>query len=217
MTTPEIRKDVRYTWDDYRTWWDDKRWELIGGEAFDMSPAPLVRHQAVAGRLFAKLDDFFRNHPCRLLFAPIDVKLSDDDVVQPDLIVVCDPAQITRTHIEGPPTLAIEILSPSSVPHDHVTKFQLYARFGVKEYWIVTPYPPLVEVYVLDGDHYRMADGYEDDDTLVSPTFPGLEMELAGVFDFPVDPSERVNVVKEARPPYAPPKRAPASTPAPVG
>jgi Uma2 family endonuclease len=212
MTSPARQRNVRYTWEDYRTWWDDKRWEIIDGEIFDMTPAPLVRHQAVSGRLFGKLDVFFQGHSCRLFYAPIDVKLSEEDVVQPDLVVVCNPDQIKRTHIEGSPTLVVEILSPTSMRHDHVRKFELYARFGVKEYWIVTPYPPLVEVYVLQGDHFRLAAGYDQDDTLRSPTFPDLAIELAGVFDFPIDPEERVNVVKEARPPYAPPKRAPAAT-----
>ena len=210
MTISAKNKDAHYTWDDYRTWWDDKRWEIIGGEGFDMTPAPLVRHQTVSACLFGKLDAFFRGHPCRLLFAPVDVKLSDEDIVQPDLVVVCKPDQIKRTHIEGAPSLVIEILSASTTTHDRIRKFNLYARSGVKEYWIVTPYPPLIEVFILTGDTYRLAAGYEQDDTLRSPTFPDLTVELDGVFDFPVDPEERVNVVKEARPPYAPPKHTPA-------
>ena len=55
MSSPAEQTNARYTWDDYRTWWDDKRWEIIGGEVYDMTPAPLVRHQWIAGRLFSRL------------------------------------------------------------------------------------------------------------------------------------------------------------------
>jgi Uma2 family endonuclease len=203
MDTSAEQREPGYTWSDYRTWWDDKRWEIIGGQAFDMTPVPLVRHQHIAGHLFSRLAAALVGKPCQPFISPVDVKLSEVDVVQPDLVVVCNLDQVKRTHIEGPPTIAVEILSPSSVGHDHVRKFQLYARSGVCEYWIVTPYPPLVEVYVLDGDHFRLAAGYEQHDLLRSPTVPDLAVVLSDVFDFPVDPEERVNVVREAHPPYA--------------
>ena len=203
-----LRNDEHFTWADYRSWDDNERWELIGGEAFNMTPAPLTRHQRVSMELSALMERFFKGRKCMPFAAPTDVRLSDVDVVQPDIFVVCNPAQVKPTHIEGPPTLVAEILSPSSVVHDHVRKFQLYARCGVQEYWIVTPYPALIEVYVLDGDHFRLAAGYEKDDTLRSPTFPELEMPLADVFDFPLEPGEEIMVIKEARAPYLPGPRA---------
>lgn len=174
-----------HTWDDYRTWMDDKRWEIIGGEAFDMTPAPVVVHQAISSELQFRLMAQFAGKKCRVFGAPIDVKLSDEDVVQPDLIVVCNRKQILETHIEGPPALVIEILSPSSLRHDRVRKLELYARSGVKEFWLVTPEPSLVEVLVLEGASYRLHGGYGPDETLRSPRFPKLKPALAGVFTFP--------------------------------
>ena len=193
----------RFNWSDYRSWSKDERWEIIGGEAFAMTPAPLTRHQRIATRLSRLLGNFFKGGPCELLAAPTDLKLSEEDIVQPDLLVVCDPDQIKRTHVEGPPSLVIEILSPDSLKHDRVVKMELYARFGVPEYWIVTPYPSMIEVFVLQGDAYRLQAGYVKEDTLRSPSFPELELVLAPVFDFPVDPEEQVTLIKEGRPAYA--------------
>ncbi len=124
----------RFGWDDYRVWDDGQRWELIGGEPFCMSPAPGSRHQEIVGGLFAHLFQHFQGRPCQPFVSPIDVKLSTEDVVQPDIVVVCDRSQVLETHIEGPPDLAVEVLSPSSHRHDRVRKLRLYARYGVGEY-----------------------------------------------------------------------------------
>ena len=210
MSSLLAEKRKGYTWDDYRTWWDDKRWEIIGGEAFDMTPAPLVRHQLVCGELCFRLKSYFQGGICQVLDSPTDVKLSNEDVVQPDILVVCSPRQIMETHIEGPPALVVEILSPSGLRHDRVRKMELYARSGVKEFWLVTPEPPLVEVFVLAGSSYRLHGGYGPDETLRSPIFPKLKLSLAGVFDFPGIPAAKGRKVKETAPPYGARPRGPA-------
>ena len=192
-----------YDWNDYRTWPDDRRWEIVGGEAFAMSPAPQPRHQMILSRLNRLWDEYLDGRPCRVMPAPIDVRLSDKNIVQPDLIVVCRPDQIKRTHIEGAPTLVIEILSESTALYDRTLKRRLYARSGVKEVWLVTPYPWLVEVLLLDGESYRIAGAYTKTDTLTSPTFPDLALDLSAIFDFPLDPGEEIEMVHEGRPPYA--------------
>ena len=139
----------------------------------------------------------FRGKPCKPYVSPIDVKLSDSDIVQPDLLVVCDAAQIKRTHIEGQPALVVEILSPASTAHDRLRKTRLYEQAGVKEYWIVTPFPSLLEVFVLDGRSYRLHGVFGKEDALRSPSFPGLELALDQVFDFPLEPDEQPPAVRE--------------------
>ena len=193
----------RYTWDDYRSWPDNQRWEIIGGEAYAMSPSPTARHQMIQIRLAAALDTFFRGRPCRVIASPMDVKLSDTDIVQPDVLVVCSPGQIRRTHIEGAPSLVVEILSESSALHDRTTKMRLYARSGVPEVWLVTPYPSMIEVYRLDGEGYRLAGTYTRDDTLKSPGFPKLKLNLEDVFDFPLEPDEKAAMAVRESPPSA--------------
>jgi len=134
--------------------------------------------------------------------APVAVKLADDSAVEPDVVVVCDPNQIKETHIEGAPTLVVEVASPSTAHHDRIRKMGLYARYGITEYWIVTPYPPSLEIFVNEGTAFCFHSGFDETQTLTSPTFPELEIELRGVFDFPVPPKRKVQRVREGHPPY---------------
>jgi len=202
MAQPVRKLETRYTWDDYRQWPEGERWELVGGEAFAMTPAPSLRHQHIVTALGRELSTFFHDRPSRAFVSPLDIKLSRDDVVEPDVVVVCDPDQMKETHIEGAPTLVVEVASPSTAHHDRIRKMELYARHGVREYWIVTPYPPSLEVFVNDGMSFRFHSGFDETQTLTSPAFPELKIELRGVFDFPVPPERDVQRVKEGHPPY---------------
>jgi Uma2 family endonuclease len=190
----------KFTWDDYRTWPDDERWEIIGGEAHAMSPSPTSRHQRIAVDLVTLLKRKFCKGPCEVFVAPMDVKLSEKDIVQPDVFVVCDKAQDKGTHFEGPPKLAVEILSESTTLHDRLHKSRLYARSGVQEYWIITPFPELVEVLTLDGANYRLLHVFKKEDTLASAAFPDLKIKLKEVFTMPPDPGAPRLVVREPRP-----------------
>ncbi len=192
----------RFSWDDYRAWDDGERWELIGGLPFCMSPAPSSRHQMIVTRLCGHLFQHFEGRSCVPLVSPIDVKLSADDVVQPDIVVVCDRSKIWETHVEGAPTLAIEVLSPSTHRHDRVRKLRLYARAGVREYWLVQPYPAVIEVLQLTGEHYQIAGAYTDTETLYSPAFPELALDLSAVFTLPIPLADRIDEIRESAPPY---------------
>ncbi len=198
MSNLAVERDGRFTWDDYRSWPDEERWELIGGVAYNMTPAPRTRHQSVLGGLFVALNRHFSGHPCKPFIAPTDVKLSEEDVVQPDILVVCEKEKIKPTHIEGAPTLVIEIQSPSTAVKDRGAKMDLYARSGVVEVWIVTPFPSLVEVYSLTDQGYRHVKAYAKAETLRSVAFDDLEIELESIFDFPLEPGEEVRAVKES-------------------
>jgi Uma2 family endonuclease len=192
--------DRRYTWLETRAFSDEQRWELIDGHPYAMS-SPTTAHQLVSVRLTGALLPGFSGKPCQLLVAPMDVKLSEHDLVQPDLLVVCDPSQLQRTHVEGPPRLIIEILSESTQRHDRVRKLNLYARAGVGEYWLITPHPPLVEVLHHDGDGFRVAGVYTERDHLPSAVFPQLSLDLGPIFaDLPDQPL--IEEVREASPEY---------------
>lgn len=142
MSLPQL-KHPGYTREDWQTW--EGRWELIDGVAYNMTPAPSPEHQRVSGRLFAgilsALDEAKSRNgggECEVFHAPIDVFLGPD-VVQPDLVVVCDPAKVTGRGIEGAPDLVVEILSPSTAGKDVTRKWWIYEAAGVPEYLIVDP------------------------------------------------------------------------------
>ena len=161
MALPKA-SDHRFTYADYLKWPDGERWELIDGEAYAMSPAPTISHQTAAGQLFRQIDEALDGAPCRALIAPVDVLLPTPDeaddhittVVQPDILVVCDPEKITERNVRGAPDWIIEVLSPATARHDHLTKRALYEHAGVREYWLVHPVDRVITVYVLKDGLY---------------------------------------------------------------
>jgi Uma2 family endonuclease len=191
----ESLPEKRVSFVEYQTWNEDQRWEIIDGHPYAMSSPSLI-HQTLSIALGHALFGHFKGQPCAVFSAPLDVRLSDFDVVQPDLLVVCDQKQLNPGYVDGPPTLVIEILSPSTMRHDRIRKARLYAAAGVKEYWLVHPSPAMIEICLLDGETYRLVSGYTDMDTLSSPTFPELSLDLSDIFPF-----EEVDEVREGRPP----------------
>jgi len=141
MTLPQV-KHPGYTLTDWKGW--EGRWELIHGIAYDMTPAPSLEHQLISSRLHAFLFNALEEAKsrsgggCTVLAAPLDVFLGDA-VVQPDLVVVCDPAKQSERGIEGAPDLVVEILSPRTAGKDVTRKRWLYEAAGVPEYLIVDP------------------------------------------------------------------------------
>lgn len=204
MTSLAVKHEPGFTWADYQSWPDDERWEIIGGKAFAMSPSPGIRHQDIVINMARELSLFFKGKTCRPFTAPLDVKLSEYDVVQPDLMVVCEPKQFQGTHIEGAPRLVVEIASPSSVSHDRLAKMRLYQLAGVEEYWIVTPYPPMVEIFRLESGHYHLHAGGTQKDSIASAVFPDLKLNLAEVFDIAYTAEEmKIFEVRESPARYA--------------
>lgn len=203
MAGQPARRKQLYDWDDYRLWPDDERWELISGEAYNMAPAPGTGHQSVAFALGLEFGRAFDGRKCRVFPAPTDVKLSNQDIVQPDLVVVCDPGKIKPTHIDGPPTLLVEVLSPSTESHDRKRKLPLYAKSGVKEVWIISPSAKLVEVFVLDGASYRLSGTFGKGDKLLSPTFRFMKINLARVFEWATEAGGPLGFVKESSAEYS--------------
>ncbi len=140
----------RYTSDEFLAMTDlDGRYELVSGELYDMSPSPSFKHQRLSGGFYWKIRNYIeeRGGPCIVLAAPMDVKLNDEDIVQPDIFVVCDPDKMDEQKCNGAPDWVIEILSPSNSEHDTVEKLAMYSKAGVREYWIVDPMNEKVLVY----------------------------------------------------------------------
>jgi Uma2 family endonuclease len=147
-----------YTYGDYLKWPEDVRYELIDGEAYLMSPAPTVSHQDIAGEVYAQLLNALRGKPCRVLIAPVDVRLPKvgeadeadeqiDTVVQPDVLIVCDQSKVSERGLRGAPDWVLEVLSPATAGRDQVQKLELYERHGVREYWLIHPRDKVLTIY----------------------------------------------------------------------
>lgn len=181
---PVIIEKKKYTYEDYLKTPDDKRYELINGELL-MTPSPIPNHQRISGKLEFILRKFITENNLGEVFdAPCDVYLDNENVVQPDILFISKDRLgiIGEKNIQGAPDLAIEIISENSVYRDIVQKKRLYARFGVKEYWIVIPEEKEIEVYILKDNTYQLHKTYGKVDTLESPSLKGLRIVLEEIF-----------------------------------
>lgn len=182
-------EDPRYTYGDYVRWEGKERWELIAGEPFRMSQAPSSGHQELVSELLFQLRLFLRGKSRRALVAPIDVRLPRDQeadseietVVQPDLVVVCDPAKIDRAGVRGAPDLVIEVISPSTAVHDQVLKRDLYEKAGVREYWIVDGDKRTITLFARSGPGFLPAQTSRDAN-FYSAVLPGLRLDIEALF-----------------------------------
>lgn len=182
MGDPAVKLDERFTYKEYRTWSEDERWELIRGEPFRMQ-APTTVHQSLLLDLATELNQWFKGKPCKPFIAPVDVLLRErpdqpedevDTIVEPDLIVVCDPEKIRRNGIQGAPDWVLEILSPSTSWRDQTEKRMLYERHGVKEYWILNPDTFDLLIYRLAAGRFGAPEGASLRHPVALGLFPGL-------------------------------------------
>ena len=163
---------------------DGTRYEIIDGELYEM-PAPLYAHAAAIMALIELLLPLVKGLGGRLLTAPLDVFFAGADPVQPDLVVLLPGgrARPVRRGVGGPPDLLIEVLSPSNRAHDQVRKRGLYARAGVREYWIFDPDAATIEIIGADGETVQRESAAEVHELrLCSPLLGDLPVDSDALF-----------------------------------
>ncbi|MDR2231519.1 MAG: Uma2 family endonuclease [Tannerella sp.] len=182
-----------YTYEDYLTWFDDVRRELIDG-FIKFLPAPRAKHAVISYNISWNLGAILKKNPCncQVFYAPFDVRLPKngekaynkiDTVVQPDICVVCDLSKIDERGCVGAPDMIVEILSPSTAKKDITEKFALYERSGVKEYWIVHPDSKAVVVYLLQEDgKYNEGTVYEFGGSIPVHVFDDYPIDWNDIF-----------------------------------
>jgi len=157
-----LKDEKRHTYGEYLSWSDDERYELIDGIAYAMGAAPVRMHQRLLGEMFRQIADALDDSDCEVDIAPFDVRLPERNevdeeiinVVQPDLIVVCDRDKLDERGCRGAPDWVIEVLSPSTAGHDQILKLALYERHGVREYWLAHPADRIVTIYHLENGQF---------------------------------------------------------------
>jgi len=180
MATAVEKQARRWTYEDYYRLNDEQRYEIIDGSLL-MAPALDTWHQDWSGNLFRILNSYVLERKLgKLFFAPLDVVLDQENTVQPDLVFVAaeNIRLIQRRAIFGVPDLLVELVSPSSVHRDRYVKKDLYARFGVKEYWIGDPANKALEILTLKQGRYELHCSAEEKGKLTSVILAGLEFDL---------------------------------------
>ncbi len=143
-----------YTYEDYVQW--EGRWEVIEGVPYAMSPQPVPKHQRIAGDLFVEFKKALKKCKRCSVYLPVDYKIYEDTIVQPDMLVVCKP--IPKKFLDFPPSLVVEILSPSTALKDRHTKFELYQSEHIPYFIIISPDKEEAEVYELKNNEYLLVE-----------------------------------------------------------
>ena len=166
---------------------DGRRYEIHGG-ALVVVAAPLARHQIAAFEIATVLNNYGHRSGGRAVIAPFDIVFDEYDVLQPDVVFF----RAERSHLVRPdvvtravPDIVVEVLSPSTAAIDRGRKMEMFARYGVPEYWIVDPVARQVEVHTLEEDAYRQAQVATGGDIVRSVLLPDLRFTAAGIFTFP--------------------------------
>lgn len=164
---------------------------LIDGIPIDRTTAPSRIHQKVLGDLYNQFYNFLKDKPCEVYIAPFDVRLpssgeqdeTSGTVVQPDLVVVCDPEKLDDRGCKGTPDLIIEVLSPETAKKDLSVKLRLYERVGVSQYWVVHPVDKTVMVFLLDErDQYSKPSVFGEGEQMMVEQLNGLVIDFSTVF-----------------------------------
>jgi Uma2 family endonuclease len=176
---------VKFTYKEYCTLPENGRhYQVIDGELI-MSPSPTFRHQLIIADLSRHLANFvLRERRGLVLFAPLDVIFSDEDVVQPDIVYIANDRRsiIAREGLRGAPSLCVEVLSPSNRDLDLNAKRLLYAKFGLPELWIVDPDANTLHLFRLQEDYHAPLKVFGANDTLATPSLPGFSLPLSEIF-----------------------------------
>jgi Uma2 family endonuclease len=161
---------------DYLALPDEPRCELIHGRLY-VSPSPTPHHQITALLIWEIFIKAVRRNGGAAYVAPLDVHLSDETVVQPDVIYIAPPnREVIQDWIRGSPDIVVEVASPSTSRRDRIHKLPEYAAAGVKEFWIVDPSAQTIEFLRLEGDDFKHVSLKEN--VYRSAQFPEIEIDL---------------------------------------
>jgi Uma2 family endonuclease len=175
---------IKLTYQDYVLLPDDgKRYEILDGDLY-VTPSPTARHQRVSRNLFMSLGQHVRDNGLgEVFFAPLDVILAEESIAQPDILFISNERlPIVRDWVHGAPDLVIEILSPGTRERDRTLKRHLYARYGVRELWLVDPEARTVELFHLDPFSESPPILFAERDTLSSRVLPSLRLALETIW-----------------------------------
>jgi len=168
----------------------DQRYELIDGEIYLLA-SPSFKHQLAVNEIAGQFYNYFKDKPCRSLTAPLDIRLfgfatkfeEDPNVVQPDVVVICDEHNLSEDNkYMGIPTLIVEVLSPFTRGKDLATKLNLYMKSGVAEYWLADPEAKSITQYAFQEREPESMTIINEGDTVKSAVFDGLELQVREVF-----------------------------------
>lgn len=188
----EYKSHRRVSYDEYMALVNtsDQRYELIDGEVYLLA-SPSFKHQVAVNEIAGCFYNYFRGKSCRSLTAPLDFRLfgfatkleEDPNVVQPDVVVICDGEKVNADgRYEGIPALVVEVLSPSTRGKDMAAKLNLYMKSGVREYWVVDLEKKSIIQYLFSAERdIDSLNTFGTEDTIRAAAFDGLEIKISSI------------------------------------
>ena len=180
-----VNPNVKFTYEDYINLpeSEERRYELIAGE-IHMVPSPVPQHQDIVGKLYMIISRHVQAHGLgRVFVSPLDVVLSKEDVLQPDILFISKGREsiITERNIQGAPDLVVEVLSSGTADRDRTLKRTRYLKFGVREYWIVDPESKSIEVLKAGQSDFETVRVYSEGATATSPILEGIQVDVTTI------------------------------------
>jgi prevent-host-death family protein len=188
----EYKSHRRVSYDEYMALVNasDQRYELIDGEVYLLA-SPSFKHQVAVSEIAGFFYNYFRSKSCHSLTAPLDIRLfgfatkfeEDPNVVQPDVVVICDKEKVNADgRYEGIPALVVEVLSPSTRGKDMAAKLNLYMKSGVREYWVVDLQKKSIVQYIFSAERdIDSLNTFGTEDTIRAAVFDGLELKVSSI------------------------------------
>jgi Uma2 family endonuclease len=180
LTALKMENLPHYTYDDYAQW--EGRWEIINGIPYAMTPAPNLKHQQISQKIAVQLVNLLKNCKYCHAFLPVDWKINEDTVIQPDNLVVCGQ-DLGEKYLAITPVLVFEILSTSTSRKDRGLKYRLYQDAGVKYYCIVNPETSSAEVFRLVGQRYEESKDFQGNKIIFDLGPCTIAFDFIEVFD----------------------------------
>lgn len=164
---------------------EETKTELINGKVFMMSPRPRLEHAIVCTNITSEFRNYLKGKTCRAYGDGVDVFIDEKNRFIPDVMIVCNPDIRKKDGIHGAPDLVVEVLSPSTAHNDRFKKKEIYAKAGVKEYWIVDPLNCIIEVYLNQNNDFILDKFYNTDDTEIKVSVcDNLIVKIEDIFDY---------------------------------
>ena len=165
---------------------DLNTYELFEGE-LSVAKAPSLKHQEIIGNFVTILNSYLWQNPIGQIWVTPGVIFDEYNSAIPDVVFISKdriPQIASGIHIVGAPDLAIEVLSPGTenIRRDQIVKRQTYARFGVKEYWVVEPVVEVIEISRLQENVLASAGVFRNEDKIESPLLPDLSFAVKDLF-----------------------------------
>jgi len=192
LTVNEVDFSANYSYADYMRFAFEERLEIIKGHLFRMSPAPARVHQRILTNIFGPIYNILKGKHCQVYTAPFDVRLAKKNqedreifnVVQPDIVVICDSNKLDKRGCIGAPDIVIEILSPGNNKKELIHKYEVYEEAGIKEYWIVSSTDKTFFKYILDEQgKFQPTKLLTIGEEVTTPILPGFVLNLEEVFE----------------------------------